>query len=181
MSKEEKREYDKKYYLKNRERKSFLQKIYSKTLSGFVTKTYATQRSTSKHRGHPMPEYSKQELKDYLHNSTTFVYLWQEWVDSGYNTRLRPSIDRVDFRRHYTLDNIQLITWEENNIKGILEANSIKYKPVKQYDLKGNYIDTFCSMVEAATKTNTNKSDLSCCCRGKYKTAGGFIWKFKNK
>lgn len=55
-----------------------------------------------------------------------------------------------------------------------------KYKPVCQYDINGNYIKSFASIKDAAASigkgTNAN---ISSCCRGKAKSAYGFIWKFK--
>lgn len=52
-------------------------------------------------------------------------------------------------------------------------------KTVLQYSLEGVFIAEFNSIKEAAEKTNTNYSSLGMACNGKRKTAGGFIWKFK--
>lgn len=51
-------------------------------------------------------------------------------------------------------------------------------KAVEQYDLQGNYINTYSSLKEAAKQTGTNIPAMSSCLNGKYKTAGGFKWKF---
>ena len=52
-------------------------------------------------------------------------------------------------------------------------------KPVDQYDLKGNYINTWDSIKEASLKTGTLPCSISRCCSGKLKTSNGFSWKFK--
>jgi hypothetical protein len=48
--------------------------------------------------------------------------------------------------------------------------------PVSQYDLEGNFIKDWPSISEAARNV---KGDIGNCCRGKSKTAGGYIWKYK--
>ena len=49
---------------------------------------------------------------------------------------------------------------------------------VKQYDLKNNFIKEFLSMESASIETKTNYGSIANCCRGKRKTANGFIWKY---
>lgn len=62
-----------------------------------------------------------------------------------------------------------------NVIEGIKLANS---KPVDQYDLQGTFIKSYNSISEAK---KVIKGDINSCCKGKQKTAGGFVWKFKIK
>lgn len=57
-------------------------------------------------------------------------------------------------------------------------ANPSKMKPVEQLDLQGNVINTFLSMKDAshiALPVSIGK-----CCHGRQRTAGGFMWRFKN-
>jgi hypothetical protein len=55
------------------------------------------------------------------------------------------------------------------------------YKAIDQYNLEGKFIKEWDSAKEAATFFNKPKSDnIGAVCRGKQKTAYGFIWKFKN-
>jgi len=56
-------------------------------------------------------------------------------------------------------------------------------KPVCQYDLEGNLLNTFESIKEAERQTGTNEGNISGCCQRKIrkngslvKTAGGFLW-----
>lgn len=53
-------------------------------------------------------------------------------------------------------------------------------KPVKQISTDGEIIATYKSISEAARITNSQLSSISCCCRGKRKTANGFMWEFCN-
>lgn len=63
------------------------------------------------------------------------------------------------------------------NIKKAIQSNKIK---IEQYDIYGNYIETFESIREAARKTNTNATRISFCAKNKQKTAGGYVWRYKN-
>lgn len=52
-------------------------------------------------------------------------------------------------------------------------------KKVLQYDLQGNFIKEWDSMKEAEKRLNIWYTNISNCCRGIYKTAGGYVWKYK--
>ncbi len=95
------------------------QREAKRTKDGVVTRIYAGQKASSKLRGHRPPEYSKVELKEWLFSQTLFHELHAEWVQSGYKKRLKPSVDRKCDEVHYCMRNIQLMTWEENNLKGL--------------------------------------------------------------
>lgn len=77
-----------------------------------------------------------------------------------------------------TKENINHGTRNERAGKAISKARS---KEVAQYDLQGNFLNIFCSTVEAEKETGVYQSNISKCCNGKYKTAGGFVWKFTDE
>ena len=52
-------------------------------------------------------------------------------------------------------------------------------KQILQYDKTGAFIKEFKSLKDAAAELKICYSSISAACRGKAKTAGGFIWKFK--
>ena len=54
-------------------------------------------------------------------------------------------------------------------------------KKVIQYDLDCNFIRIWSSMSEASRILNIDHACISDCCRGKQKTAGGFIWRYFNE
>lgn len=56
-----------------------------------------------------------------------------------------------------------------------------KQKPVVQYDKNGKKISEYISAVEAENKTGVGRSHISQCCNNKRKSAGGYIWRFKNE
>lgn len=54
-------------------------------------------------------------------------------------------------------------------------------KSVVQYDLNNNYIKEYKSMVDAQQETGIDSNYISNVCCGRQKTAGGYIWKYKNQ
>lgn len=63
--------------------------------------------------------------------------------------------------------------------KGVLTKYSASLcKQVDQFDLYNNYIKTFSSVSEASRMMNCSISNIKDCCRGRQKTAKGFIWRF---
>ena len=50
-------------------------------------------------------------------------------------------------------------------------------KKINQYDLNGNFIKTWDSIMDVERKLKINNSNISSCCNGKKNNAGGFIWK----
>ena len=52
-------------------------------------------------------------------------------------------------------------------------------KQVQMFDKStGELLATFPSTVEAERITGIYKSNISACCKGKYKSAGGYVWKY---
>jgi len=52
-----------------------------------------------------------------------YISLYNEWVLSGYERRLSPSIDRIDSLIGYNIDNIRWITHSENSRLGAISKN----------------------------------------------------------
>lgn len=52
------------------------------------------------------------------------------------------------------------------------------HSAVQQFTKEGMLIQEFASLSEAERVTGTTKHNISQCCRGKSKTAGGYIWKY---
>ena len=66
------------------------------------------------------PDFTLEEWMDWCHNKTwgTFISLYRQWQESGFERRFAPSIDRIDNERGYTLDNLQWLTASGNYRKG---------------------------------------------------------------
>jgi hypothetical protein len=53
-------------------------------------------------------------------------------------------------------------------------------KSVFQYTLTGNLIKEWYSISQASKELAIGSNSITTCCKGKYKSAGGFIWKYKD-
>lgn len=54
-----------------------------------------------------------------------------------------------------------------------------KYKAVIQLDKNNNFIKEYKSIKEAASNINISQTHLVSALKGRSKSAGGFIWKYK--
>ena len=56
-----------------------------------------------------------------------------------------------------------------------------QWKPIVQLDKQLNKIKDYSSMTEASISLNIKLPNISACCNGKRKTAGGYIWQYQSK
>lgn len=54
-------------------------------------------------------------------------------------------------------------------------------KPVLQYTKEGEFIKRWASIKEAGLTLGVNQEGIGRCCRGKYKTAGGYVWRYEKE
>ena len=52
-------------------------------------------------------------------------------------------------------------------------------KPILQYSLEGSFIKEWSSMILVSKTLNLNRGNITSCCKGKNKSVGGFIWRYK--
>jgi len=156
---------------------------FIRTKKGIFTTIYCSQVHSSIHRGHPKPSYDRSYLIDRFLNTEIFNLLYDNWVDSGYDKWLKPSIDRIDAEKPYSESNIQIMTWRQNKDKF---TDSIKNgslttfcKPVIQYDLNGNEIGRYKSTQEASRKTGCSQDAISRCSNGKKESVKGYTFRFE--
>lgn len=67
-----------------------------------------------------------------------------------------------------------------SNIEKYERKHDFSYcmKKVAQYDINDNLLNVFDSGKLASEETNISQTSISSCCKGRTKTAGGYIWKF---
>jgi hypothetical protein len=119
---------------------------------------------------HKFPIYGGRGIKCLI-TEEELKTLW--FRDKAYLLK-EPSIDRIDNDGNYCFSNCQYIEFDENSIKD-------RSKPVLQFDKQGNFIREWESGTVASKTLHIQHSSISDCCNsGKQKTAGKFIWKFKN-
>lgn len=112
-------------------------------------------------------------------------------------------IDHINTIRYDNrAENLRWVTRSENLLNPItrkklsetMKGKNINHpsysKQVVKFDLEGNFIAEYPSIMEASRQTGVDYSSISKCCKGKIKkddkgcyytpkSAGGFIWKYK--
>lgn len=147
----------------------------------WLNKVYHQQRYSSIKRGHPEPDYTKQELEEWIvsNHAELFIKLYSAWEAADYPKHLVPSLDRLDDSKPYTLCNLQLVTWQENerNYKNNRNANQ-RNICIEQVCLEtGNVIDTYLSGSLAAEELRLNTTSINRAARGERKSYAGFHWR----
>lgn len=153
---------------------SFLNKKKRRTKNGVISNLYSRQLGSCRQRGHNPPNYDLDKLREWCLNNDKFHFLYDEWVESGYKKEKKPSIDRIDNSKTYSFENIQLITWRENNEKAHRELR----RKVGKYNLSDVLIKEYDSLKSAQKDTGINYTNISKVCSGKRKKSGGFKWKY---
>ncbi len=83
-----------------------------------VRSMYQSQLNNSKERGHVPPGYTEEEFTEWLWKQYKFHDLYDMYERADFDKDLAPSIDRIDDHDHYRFGNVQVMTWDENRIKG---------------------------------------------------------------
>lgn len=96
-----------------------------------------------------------------------------EWCSYQHNIKeaFRIGLNNYTFKNNFKHD-----YW-----KGKYGKNHNCSKAILQYDKKGCFIKEWESITEASKETNINYYSISNNCRGKQKSAGDFVWKFKEE
>lgn len=154
--------YQRKYVYKNRDKinKYFKDNPWLKTY-GYISNRCNCKKTC----------YYKKGIKNKITEKELKI-LW--FRDKGYLMK-RPSIDRIDPKGHYTLNNCRFIELKENLYRAIKPSEI----PIIQKDLNGNIISKFNSMSEASRSLGKNVNFIrNTLRRGQHHKFGGYIWEY---
>lgn len=153
---------------------------YRRSIHGVITQIWHNQKVNSRVRNHPEPSYTKSELAGWIFRQKEWEKLYGEWVKSGFRPELSVSVDRIDSRLPYTLDNIRLGTFKENLLNENIEMRQGKIgrgRPVIGITETGKEI-VFLSASIASRETGLQKTHISACARGERNSTGGYKWRY---
>jgi len=159
-------------------------KASGRTKNGVVGAIWQGQLHSCRYRKMNAPTYSKAELSSWILEQALFHSLYSKWVSSGYLKKLKPSVDRLNDYKSYSMDNIQLMTFGENQDKSHRDKiNGINTKQCKAVvaTVKGtDKSAVYYSIAEASRVLGVDSKNINYCCQNKpkYKSAGGYTWKY---
>ncbi len=134
--------------------------------NGYMVSSYGRVKNN---KGRITNGYSKED--DYLvaniNKKGYFIHRLVAYVFIP-NPENKPIVNHIDGnKQNPSLDNLEWVTYTENSNHAVL-INKIKTKPIIQYDLNMNQINTFNSVKEASEILNIGQSTVSNICNKKY-------------
>jgi hypothetical protein len=131
------------------------------------------------------PQWGHPNIKRFLEKGVRLeinkedFYEWcskhEKLILSLYTENSSPSIDRIDSNLHYSLDNIRVIPWRENQLLGI-KAHVLKHsKPIIGTNIRTNEVVTFPSRC-AANREGFLSSSILKCIKGECSQHKGYTW-----
>lgn len=166
MTKQEKREYDRKYYLLKREQIRDQQKEYYQTPMGRAQALVNGYKQADKKANRGECTLTPQWIIDNIFTKKCAHCDKSGWQIIGCN--------RLDNSRPHTPDNVEPCCFEHNN-----ELNGVELsKKVYQYTLSGELVKVWKSTQECG-RNGYNQSNVASCCRGNLKTYKAFQWSYE--
>jgi hypothetical protein len=168
------KKYNKNYQEKNKKKLKKQQKEYYKNFPWKRTLLAINQRCNNI-KTKQYKDYGGRGIKCFI----TEEELKELWIRDNAHLLKKPSINRKDNDGDYIFDNCEFIEFGKNSA----ERNTrVLNKAVLQFDLKGNFIKEWESVINASQKLNIKSTNISAVSLKKYgyKSAGGYIWRYKN-
>lgn len=95
---------------------------YEKSINGFLMRKYRNMQSRvlgiQKPKAHLYKNkslLSREKFYEWAVASDQFHKLWAVWVNSNYDRKLCPTVNRIDARKGYEISNMEWITHSENS------------------------------------------------------------------
>jgi hypothetical protein len=168
-SKEQRKLFNKNYYLLNRNVILNQKKEYQNSVPWRLTLKRIHDRCNNKNNQR-YKDYGGRGIKCFI-TEEELKELW--FRDKAYEMK-RPSIDRINNNGNYIYDNCQFIELAKNSSKN-------KKKPILQCNDEGIIIKIYPSLSEASREINRSIGSLCLCLQGKRKHVAGYKWCYKEE
>lgn len=141
------------------------------TKKGVLTNSFQHQKSRK-----PV-SYTLQELHERFLDDKRFNRLFNEWVSSGFKKHKKPTIDRINCKRGYSMENVHCLTWEENKYKQRMEFKILFAKRIGAFSSESLVME-FKSVWDAVRKTGIPQASISSALTKVRKTCRGYVWEY---
>ena len=96
------------------------------------------------------------------------------------NSQNKPQVNHKDEnKKNNCVENLEWITCIDNCNYGT--RNERVSRKILQYSKSGEFIREWTGAHEVERVLGINNSNIIACCKGKLKSSGGFVWKYKEK
>lgn len=160
------KEEHKQYYLEHREEILAKRKEYQSTKEGKLKKMVQAYKQQDKKHNRGVSTLTYEQLLSLIEQGCHWCGE-KDWTKLG--------ADRIDNTKPHSLENCVCSCTHCN-------FGRENQKPVLQYTKEGEFVAEYKSTCEAERQSGIKQSQICSCCIGKYgyKTAGGYIWKYKD-
>lgn len=100
-------------------------KKYERTPKGYLMRKYRNMQSrvtgVQKKKAHlykGLPILNRDEFYKWALNHSDFQYLFNEYVNNGYDRKFAPTVDRINSSKGYIIENMRWLTHSENSRLG---------------------------------------------------------------
>lgn len=83
-----------------------------------------------------------------------------------------------EYAKHRSAEHLRRLSESNTGKKKSLEQKMKAWVPIAQLDKDGNIIKHYGSATQAFEETGIDKRQINNCCKGRQKTAHGFVWKY---
>ncbi len=101
----------------------------------------------------------------------------------------KPEVNHKDRNKQNNVVDLDDLQGETTNLEWVTPAENVKHcfltgkniykRQVLQYTKDMRYVSCWGSIREASQRLKISENNISSCCSGRLKTAGGYIWKYK--
>lgn len=152
-------------------------------INEFILYIYRRQKDTAK-KTQKEVLYTSEELLEWVSKQDIFFRMYRNWVETKHSKKQTPYIVRIDSKKTYSLDNLEVLSKDQWKRKRRI--------PVEQWDKEGTkLLCTYSSIGEASDKTGIPVSKIVNVAKARrsrsgtvtytHRSSGGYHWKYSKK